>query len=113
MIAPDSIIAFHDGQGVAFRILERPDTRDALVERRQHEQPEEAAKTSDPTVAGRTEVVVPDEHVGPVDGERAPAFAPRAVRRDVEHDVVALTALGEVLLRVVDDAIGSDRSEHV
>ena len=35
------------------------------------------------------------------------------VPRDVEDEVVALAAPGEVLLRVVDDPVRADRPEHV
>lgn len=33
--------------------------------------------------------------------------------RDIEDEVVALAALGEILVRVVDDLVDTDRPEHL
>ena len=50
---------------------------------------------------------------GPLGGEGAPEACQRGVPADVEDQVVALIALGEVLARVVDDVIRTDGSDHL
>ena len=44
--------------------------------------------------------------------ERGPEVAERPVPRDVEDQIVAKTALGEIFSRVVDDLVGPERTEH-
>src|SRR6266540_5289178 len=55
----------------------------------------------------------PDPDEGRLFAEHAFEIRPRPVTRDVEHQVVALPAQGEVLTGVVDDVVGSERSGHV
>ena len=58
-------------------------------------------------------LIVADQDVRPVRGQRASDVPPTMVPGDVEDDVVALVASGEVLLRVVDDPVGADRPDRV
>src|SRR5215211_5630567 len=44
---------------------------------------------------------------------RAPEACQRRVPADVEDQIVALLALGEVLVPIVDDVIGTDGSDHL
>src|SRR6266545_8061242 len=73
----------------------------------------EATQAPEPTVTRGSVLIVPDQDVRPLGSERASDLRPRMVPRDIEDDVVALASPGEVLLRVVDDAVRADRSEHV
>ena len=70
---------------------------------------------SDPSHAPArgAEAVVADEDVHAGRGEGAPRRGEGMVARDVDDDVVALGALGEVVLGVVDDVVGADRSDHL
>ena len=50
---------------------------------------------------------------GPVGGQRPPARPERPASGDIEYQVVALPAPGEILLAVVDDLSGPDRPDQV
>src|SRR5215211_1607413 len=54
-----------------------------------------------------------DDDEGRLRLEHPPALPPRSAPRDVEQQVVAPVAPGEVLTRVVDDVIGAERSREV
>src|SRR6266511_2346694 len=64
-------------------------------------------------MARATVLIVSDQDVRALGGERAPEVGPRMVPREVDDDVVALAGPGEVLLRVVDDRVRADRPERV
>jgi hypothetical protein len=54
-----------------------------------------------------------DDDKGSVAGEDAPEAPQGRVSADVEDQVVALLAFGEVLARVVDDVIDPERPDHL
>ena len=60
-----------------------------------------------------TEVVVADQDVRPVGGERAPTIRERVVPGNVDDQVVALGAAGEIRLRVVDHVVCADRADQL
>src|SRR5215217_5417359 len=78
-------------------------------ERREHHRPELAIGASEPPSSPFTA----NDNEGPPGGEGAPKACQRGVPADVEDQVVALFALGEVLLSVVDDVISPDGSDHL
>src|SRR5215211_3670009 len=78
-------------------------------ERGQHERPELAICASEPP----SSPFASNDDEGPPGGEGAPQVCQRRVPADVEDQVVALIALGEILARVVDDVIGADGSDHL
>src|SRR6266566_3840922 len=52
----------------------------------------------------------PDPDIAAAGVEHTLALRPRAVARDVQHQVVSLAALREILFRVVDDPVRADRA---
>src|SRR6266508_2591559 len=82
-------------------------------ERCHHHQLDEATEAPDPAMARSSVLVVPDEDVRPLGTEPASGGRPWMGPGDVDDDVMALAALGEILARVVNDAVRADRQEHV
>src|SRR4029450_5596918 len=70
-------------------------------------------QAAEPTMARTSVVIMPDQDERPLGSGRAPDVRPRMVPGDVQDDVVALAAPGEVLPRVVEAPVRADRPEHV
>src|SRR5215208_5301744 len=78
-------------------------------ERGQHERADLAIGTSEPP----SSPFASNDDEGPPRSEGPPEACQRRVPADVQDQIVALIALGEVLAGVVDDVIRTDGSDHL
>ena len=98
-------------QDLQVRPVELRDEEDDLpaAPQRRQTQLDDVAQRPDQSVALRCS----DDDESRLRVEHALALRPRPAPGDVEHQVVALVAPGEVLLGVVDDVVGAERSDEI
>src|SRR6267378_1089562 len=88
--------------------LRDEETEPLAHEQREDDRPESAIHGSDQTAAASS-----DHDVRPDRGESTPARQKGMRPAQIEDDVESLPTFGEVLPGVVDDTIGTDRSDQV
>src|SRR6266508_4488088 len=95
-------------QGIQVRLVELGDEEDRLLAAAPRGQPHPGYVIERPEKATRLRCSDHDER--PIWFQHAPISRPRLRPRDVQNQVVVLAASSEVLPRVVDHAIGTERS---